>query len=96
MEFCSQRELQSQTGHSVNDWPLVIAKELLDNALDAAEESEVAPGITVVVEPGRIIIQDNAGGLEAQTIEVDPGLHGPGVQPRRRTCRRPAGRRATR
>src|SRR4051812_17268949 len=38
MEFCSKRELQNQTGHSVYDWPLVVAKELLDNALDACEE----------------------------------------------------------
>ena len=27
MEFCSERELQNQTGHSVYEWPLVVAKE---------------------------------------------------------------------
>ena len=69
MEFCSERELQNQTGHSVYDWPLVVAKELLDNALDACEEAEVAPDITVIVEPDRIIVQDNAGGIDAKTIE---------------------------
>ena len=36
MEFCSERELQNQTGHSVYEWPLVVLKELMDNALDAA------------------------------------------------------------
>ena len=36
MEFCSIRELQNQTGHDVWDWLLVVLKELLDNALDAA------------------------------------------------------------
>ena len=69
MEFCSERELQNQTGHSVYDWPLVVAKELIDNALDACEEAEVAPNITVIVEPDTIIVQDNAGGIDAETIE---------------------------
>jgi DNA topoisomerase VI subunit B len=42
MEFCTKRELQNQTGHSVHDWPLVALKELMDNALDACEEAEIA------------------------------------------------------
>ena len=29
MEFCSERELQNQTGHSLYEWPLVVGKELL-------------------------------------------------------------------
>ena len=33
-EFCSRRELVAQTGHQVCDWPLVILKELTDNAID--------------------------------------------------------------
>ena len=37
MEFCSERELVNQTGHYVDDWPLVVLKELMDNALDACE-----------------------------------------------------------
>ena len=69
MEFCGERELQNQTGHSVWQWPLVIAKELVDNALDAAEEAEVAPEITVIVEPDTIVVQDNAGGIDAKTVE---------------------------
>jgi len=69
MEFCSKRELQNQTGHSVYDWPLVVLKEIMDNALDACEEAEVAPVIEVTVGPGSITIQDNADGLDADTIE---------------------------
>src|SRR6516165_12442385 len=42
MEFCSKKELVNQTGHSVWEWPLVLLKELFDNALDACEEAEVA------------------------------------------------------
>jgi hypothetical protein len=69
MEFCSERELQNQTGHSVYDWPLVVGKELMDNALDACEEAEVAPQITVAVDSGTIIVQDNAGGIDIETIK---------------------------
>jgi hypothetical protein len=69
MEFCSQRELQNQTGHSVYDWPLVVAKELFDNALDACEEAEVTPHIAVIVETDRIIVRDNANGIDVRTIE---------------------------
>ena len=69
MEFCSERELQNQTGHSVWEWPLVVGKELFDNSLDAAEEAEVAPVIEVIVGPGSISFQDNAGGFGVDTIE---------------------------
>jgi DNA topoisomerase VI subunit B len=70
MEFCSERELQNQTGHSLYDWPLVIGKEAMDNALDACEEAEVAPDIEVIVDPpGTIIFQDNAGGIDTETVK---------------------------
>jgi DNA topoisomerase VI subunit B len=69
MEFCSKRELQNQTGHAVYDWPLVVGKEAMDNALDACEEAEVAPDITITVDSGTIIVQDNAGGIDTETIE---------------------------
>jgi DNA topoisomerase VI subunit B len=69
MEFCSERELQNQTGHSIYEWALVVGKEGVDNALDAAEEAEVAPTITVIVDTGTIIIEDNAGGIASETIE---------------------------
>jgi DNA topoisomerase VI subunit B len=71
MEFCTERELQNQTGHSVSLWFLVALKELMDNALDACEEAEVAPVISIRVntDSGTIIIQDNAGGIETDTIK---------------------------
>jgi hypothetical protein len=37
LDFCSERELTKQIGHDADHWPLVILKELTDNALDAAE-----------------------------------------------------------
>ncbi len=70
MEFCSLRELQNQTGHNVYDWPEVVLKELLDNALDACEEAEAAPVIRVSVSPktGTIVIEDNGPGIPEETI----------------------------
>jgi hypothetical protein len=64
MEFCTKRELQNQIGHGVEEWPLVVLKELMDNALDACEESEVAPVISITVKPRSIAIKDNAGGIK--------------------------------
>jgi hypothetical protein len=69
MEFCSERELQNQTGHSIYEWPLVVGKELVDNALDSCEEVEVAPEITIIVDADTIVIQDNGGGIDAETIK---------------------------
>jgi len=69
MEFCTLRELQNQTGHSIHDWPLVVLKELMDNALDACEEAEVAPTVLIAVADGSITIQDNGGGIETSTIK---------------------------
>src|SRR5262245_25282677 len=74
MEFCSERELVNQTGHGTYDWLLMVLKELMDNALDACEEAEVAPVIEVEVTidprgPITISVRDNASGFEADTIE---------------------------
>jgi DNA topoisomerase VI subunit B len=49
LEFCSQKELVTQTGHSVDQWPLVILKELVDNLLDGCEETDVPPKADIVV-----------------------------------------------
>src|SRR6516162_9458174 len=75
MEFCSLKELQNQTGHAFYHWPLVVLKELFDNALDACEEAEVAPIIEVVVGSGFIAISDNADGIAAETIRAILDYH---------------------
>ena len=69
MEFCTRRELQNQTGHGVEEWPLVVLKELMDNALDACEEAEIAPVVSITVEPGSITIQDNGSGIKPTTVK---------------------------
>jgi DNA topoisomerase VI subunit B len=68
LEFCSRKELVAQTGHEPDDWPLVILKELVDNALDACEEAGIAPEIAVQVEPGAITVIDNGPGIPPKTV----------------------------
>jgi DNA topoisomerase VI subunit B len=69
LEFCNEKELVNQTGHEVADWPLVIVKELVDNALDACEEAEVAPEVTITVDTTGISVADNGPGLPVDTME---------------------------
>ena len=69
LDFASVKELTAQTGHEVGEWPLVIVKELLDNALDACEEAGIAPVITVEVDDGGIPVRDNGPGIPAATVE---------------------------
>jgi hypothetical protein len=74
MEFCTEKELVAQTGHESYEWPRVIIKELVDNAIDAAEEAEVAPTIKVAITTGKrgkptlIVVEDNGPGIAPDTI----------------------------
>lgn len=68
-EFCTRRELEKQTGHSADQWPVYTVKELLDNALDAAEEGGIAPKIEITIGTDRITVADNGPGIAAQTVE---------------------------
>jgi DNA topoisomerase VI subunit B len=69
MEFCNRRELVNQTGHDTSEWPLVVLKELVDNALDESEEAGIPPLIEIAVDGDKITIADNGRGIPAKTIE---------------------------
>jgi Histidine kinase-, DNA gyrase B-, and HSP90-like ATPase len=69
LEFCNRKELVAQTGHQVEDWPLVILKELVDNALDDCEEAATAPNISVAVARPEIIVFDNGRGIPAEVVK---------------------------
>jgi Histidine kinase-, DNA gyrase B-, and HSP90-like ATPase len=69
MEFCTKRELENQTSHNEEEWPLVMLKETVDNALDACEEAEIAPVIAIVVKGNSITVTDNGPGIPAKTID---------------------------
>src|SRR5918996_2802170 len=68
LDFCSEKEMVAQTGHQKADWPLVVLKELMDNALDACEEGSIAPEISVTVNSQGITVADNGPGLPQETI----------------------------
>jgi DNA topoisomerase VI subunit B len=69
IEFCSEKELINQTGYAVSDWPCVILKELIDNAIDACEETGIAPVISVVVRDGMIMVADNGPGIGPKVVK---------------------------
>ena len=56
LDFATRKELTAQTGHEPDAWPAVIAKELIDNAIDACEEAGIAPEITVTVDETGITV----------------------------------------
>ena len=53
----------------------------MDNALDACEEAEIAPVISIAVESGSVTIQDNGSGIKSGTIKSIARLHDPGLKP---------------
>jgi DNA topoisomerase VI subunit B len=67
-EFTSKKELTAQTGHTPNQWPLVIVKELVDNALDESERAGIPPEIELDVGNGCITVADHGGGIGPETI----------------------------
>lgn len=69
LDFCSRKELIAQTGHQPGAWPLVVVKELLDNALDACEDAGIEPEIKVTVARDRITVADNGPGIPAETVQ---------------------------
>jgi len=72
LDFVGKRELTAQIGHPVEEWPLVILKEVVDNGIDSCEEAGTAPAITVEVATAAgtaaIRISDNGPGIASETI----------------------------
>jgi DNA topoisomerase VI subunit B len=68
LDFFSEKELTAQTGHPPAEWPLVILKELADNALDACEEAAVSPEITVTADGEGVTVADNGPGIPPETV----------------------------
>jgi DNA topoisomerase VI subunit B len=69
LDFCSEKGLIAQTGHRPAQWPLVVLKELVDNAIDACEEGGVAPEIAITVDKTGIAVADNGPGIPAETVK---------------------------
>jgi hypothetical protein len=71
-EFFELRALQAQTGQPAAAFGDVVVKELIDNALDAAETAGVAPVIEITTrtdgEITYVSVADNGPGLRSSTI----------------------------
>ena len=71
-DFLEPRALVSQTGQPVRRFGEVVLKELLDNALDAAESAGAPPEIEVTVVTGpdgqRVTVADNGAGIPADVV----------------------------
>ena len=69
LDFASEKELVAQIGHAKEAWPVVVLKELLDNAIDACEEAGTPPTVAVTLGRARITVEDNGPGIPADVIE---------------------------
>ncbi len=63
LEYFTERELSMQLGESNDRWPVMLAKELMDNALDACESKGIAPHVQVILADDSFTIADNGPGL---------------------------------
>ena len=68
-DFADPKKLAVQIGHGPSWWPDVILKELVDNALDAAEGAGVAPEIAITVTGASISVSDNGGGMPTKAVK---------------------------
>jgi DNA topoisomerase VI subunit B len=67
-EFFTAKGLTARMGGGPKLWPLVLVKELIDNALDAAE-GDGPPCVKVSVRGDGFTVADNGPGLPAEIIE---------------------------
>ena len=70
MDFFSEKEFLTQTGHEIRAWPLVFVKESMDNGLDNCEEAGIAPLIEVIADASGITVKDNGSGLPGDTLKA--------------------------
>jgi hypothetical protein len=71
-EFVELRALQQQTGQAAEAFGHVIVKELLDNALDAAESAGRAPVVEIRTRTDHgiafVTVTDNGAGISPSTV----------------------------
>ena len=69
LEYFTEKELRAQIGHNVELWPVAVLRELIDNALDAAELVGVMPEIDISTADDCIQVADNGAGIPASTVQ---------------------------
>ncbi len=70
LDWLTADGLVAHTGHAVDDWPVVILKELVDNGLDATDDASVAPEIHIAADAEGITVGDNGPGMTVEAIEA--------------------------
>ena len=68
LEYFTQSELAMQIGHGLHRWPLALAKELVDNGLDACESAGISPEITLSIQQDALVISDNGPGISPEIV----------------------------
>jgi DNA topoisomerase VI subunit B len=76
LDFFTESGLATQIGYPRDSWPIVLLKELVDNALDACEKDGISPEIRVVIERDAMSVQDNGSGLPQHVLDrsLDPDV----------------------
>jgi DNA topoisomerase VI subunit B len=70
LEFFTESELTTQIGYRKGLWPLVLIKELIDNAIDACETAGTgAIEVGVQLDKDYIIVSDNGPGITSKIIK---------------------------
>jgi DNA topoisomerase VI subunit B len=68
LEFTTVEELTKLAGVAPDAWPQWIVKELIDDSLDACEDTNIAPEIEIEIAADRICVTDNGPGIAADTV----------------------------
>jgi hypothetical protein len=72
-EYLDLGELRTMTGQPQDRFSEVLIKELVDNALDAAEKAKTAPQVSIRLKRrGKLLllsVRDNGGGIEPDTVK---------------------------
>lgn len=70
LDFFSKRELVAQTGHGTEWWPEMVVKELVDNSVDAMEQSGTPPTVEISVSDESISVTDSGPGIPESTLRA--------------------------
>lgn len=69
LDYFTEDELQKQIGQSIERWPESLLHELVDNAIDAAEDHDIQPVVGFKADAAGIEVSDNGSGIPESTIE---------------------------